>query len=133
MSPPCECPRNNPALDLRMYVQLYRPIIVSYGRIYRSIAHLTELAELKRGSPKEINSLKAARGSERPLLRPYSILCISAHQATHLLHSALSIGTSSALSQYISRSLKSFLKVSVQFFRGLPLLFLPSGISWNTW
>src|SRR6218665_3468679 len=45
--------------------------------------------------------------------------------ATHLLHSTLSIARCSALSHDISRPLKSFLTVSVQFFRGLHLLFSP--------
>src|SRR6218665_885061 len=60
-------------------------------------------------------------------------LVLPAHQATHLLHSNLSIASSSALSHDISRPLKSFLTVSVQIFRGLPLLFLPSGTQRNTW
>src|SRR6218665_356083 len=46
---------------------------------------------------------------------------MTAHRATHLLHSTLSIASSSALSNDISRPLKSFLTVSVQFFCGLPL------------
>src|SRR6218665_556101 len=33
----------------------------------------------------------------------------------------------------ISRHLKSLLTVSIQFFRGLPFLFLPSGTQCNTW
>src|SRR6218665_2639985 len=53
-------------------------------------------------------------------------MCMSAHRATHLLlHSTLSFASSIALSHDISRPLNSFLTVSVQFFRGLPLLFLP--------
>src|SRR6218665_1043131 len=51
----------------------------------------------------------------------------------HLFHSTLSIASSSALSHDISRPLKSFLTVSVQFFHGLPLLFLPSGTQCNIW
>src|SRR6218665_3620364 len=58
---------------------------------------------------------------------------MTVHRATHLLHSTLSIASSSTLSHDISRPLKSFLMVSVQFFRGLPLLFLPSGTQCNTW
>src|SRR6218665_371828 len=60
-------------------------------------------------------------------------MCISVHRATHLLHSTLSIASASALSHDISRPLQSFLTVSVQFFRSLPLLFLPSGTQCNTW
>src|SRR6218665_3214970 len=59
---------------------------------------------------------------------------MTVHKATHLLHSTLSIASSFLpLSQDISRPLKSFLTVSVQFFRGLPLLFLPSGNQCNIW
>src|SRR6218665_960496 len=58
---------------------------------------------------------------------------MAVHRATHLLHSTLSVASSSALSHDISRPLKSFLTVSVQFFRGLPLLFIPSGTQCNTW
>src|SRR6218665_1037792 len=58
---------------------------------------------------------------------------MTVHRATHLLHSTLSITSSSALSHDISRPLKSFLMVSVQFFRGLPLLFLPSENQCNIW
>src|SRR6218665_4029289 len=58
---------------------------------------------------------------------------MTVHRATHLLHSTLSIASSLALSHDISRPLKSFLTVSVQFFRGLPLLFLPSGNQCNIW
>src|SRR6218665_2006137 len=39
----------------------------------------------------------------------------------------------SVLSNDISRPLKSFITVSIQFFRGLPLLFLPSGAQCNIW
>src|SRR6218665_1545973 len=41
---------------------------------------------------------------------------MSAHRAMHLLHLTLSFACSSALSHDISRSLKSFLTVSVQLF-----------------
>src|SRR6218665_2604534 len=58
---------------------------------------------------------------------------MSAHRSTHLLHSALLIASSSALSHDISRPLKSFLMISVQFFCGLSLLFLPSGTQSNVW
>src|SRR6218665_2730710 len=47
--------------------------------------------------------------------------------ATHFLHLTLSIACSSAVFHDISRPLKSFLMVSVQFCRGLPVLFLPPG------
>ena len=39
----------------------------------------------------------------------------------------------SVLSHDISRPLKSFITVSIQFFRGLPLLFLHSGTQCNIW
>src|SRR6218665_2240264 len=58
---------------------------------------------------------------------------MTVHQATHLFHSTPSIASSSALSHDISRPLKSFLTVSIQFFRGLSLLFLPSGNQCNIW
>ena len=58
---------------------------------------------------------------------------MSAHRATHLLHSTLSIASSSALSHNISRPLKSSLTISAQIFRGFPLFFLPSGTQWNIW
>src|SRR6218665_1536403 len=58
---------------------------------------------------------------------------MTVHRATHLLHLTLSIASSSALSHDTSRPLKSFLTVSVQFFRGLPLHFLPSGNQCNIW
>src|SRR6218665_1211613 len=56
-----------------------------------------------------------------------------AHRAMHLLHLILSISSFSALSHDISRPLKSLITVSVQFIRGLPLLFLPSGTQCNIW
>ena len=51
----------------------------------------------------------------------------------HLLHLTLSITSSSALSDDISRPLKSFFMASALFFRGLPLLILPSGTQCNIW
>src|SRR6218665_2295773 len=56
---------------------------------------------------------------------------MSAYRSMHLLHSVMSIACSSALSHDVSRPLKSFLAVSVQFFRGFPLLFRPSGTQCN--
>src|SRR6218665_3860529 len=58
---------------------------------------------------------------------------MSAHRAKHLFHRSLSIASSPSLYHEISRHLRSLLTVSVQFFRGLPLLFLPSGTQRNTW
>src|SRR6218665_27343 len=58
---------------------------------------------------------------------------MSAHRAAHLLHSTLSIASSSALSHDISRHLKLFLTVSVQFFHGILLLFRTSGTQCNIW
>src|SRR6218665_1288424 len=58
---------------------------------------------------------------------------MSSHRASHLLHLTLFIANPSALSHDISRPLKSFLTVSVQFFSCLPVLFLPSGTQCNIW
>src|SRR6218665_2567468 len=55
---------------------------------------------------------------------------MTVHRAIHLLHSTLAPPPSPMI---FSRPLKSFLTVSVQFFRGLPLLFLPSGNQCNIW
>src|SRR6218665_508756 len=64
---------------------------------------------------------------------PYlSPSCAFLYIGQHIV-STLSIASSLALSHDISRPLKSFSTVSVQFFRGLPLLFLPSGNQCNIW
>src|SRR6218665_3723458 len=58
---------------------------------------------------------------------------MSSHRASHLLHLTLFIANPSALSHDISRPLKLFLTVSVQFFSCLPVLFLLSGTQCNIW